>query len=94
MTTESKTGPRQGLSPVLGALAAGTVAVLVLVVVAGLTDGRPGVLGAAVRGVVALMVGVPAVGRFGGGQIRFRGGDPVPRCRRAGWARMPGLPLG
>ena len=65
MTTESKTGPRQGLSPVLGALAAGTVAVLVLVVVAGLTDGRPGVVGAAVGGVVTLMVfalGLAAVG--------------------------------
>ena len=40
MTTESKTGPRNGLSPLLGALASGAVVVLVLVVVAALS-GRP-----------------------------------------------------
>jgi hypothetical protein len=65
MTTESKTGPRKGWSPVLGALAAGAVAVLVLGVVAGLADGRPGAVGAGVGGVVTLIVfalGVAAVG--------------------------------
>ena len=65
MTTESKTGPATGLSPVLGALAAGTVAVVVLLVVAGLSDGRPGVTGAAVGGVLTLAVfalGLAAVG--------------------------------
>ena len=65
MTTASKTDPRTGVSPVLGALAAGTVAVLVLVVVAGLVDGRPGVAGAAVGGVLTLVVfafGLLAVG--------------------------------
>ncbi len=56
MTTESQTGPRAGLSPVLGALAAGTVAVLVLVVVAAVVAGRPGVLGAAAGGVLTLVV--------------------------------------
>ena len=65
MTTESQTGPRRGLSPVLGALAAGTVAVVVLLVVAGIVDGRPGVVGAAVGGVLTLTVfalGLAAVG--------------------------------
>jgi hypothetical protein len=65
MTTESKTGPRTGVSPVLGALGAGTVAVLVLLVVAGLVDGRPGVVGAAIGGVLTLVVfsfGLVAVG--------------------------------
>src|SRR6478672_2173216 len=56
MTTESKTGPRQGLSPVLGALGAGVVAVLVLLVVAGLVDGRPAVVGVAAGGVLTLVV--------------------------------------
>src|SRR6478672_11454159 len=56
MTTESKTGPRQGLSPVLGALGAGVVAVLVLLVVAGLVDGRPAVVGVATGGVLTLVV--------------------------------------
>jgi hypothetical protein len=56
MTTESKTGPRQGLSPVLGALGAGTLAVLVLLVVAGLSDGRPAVVGVAIGGVLTLVV--------------------------------------
>ena len=65
MTTESKTSPRKGVSPLLGALAAGTAAVLVVVVVAGVIDGRPGVLGAAVGGVLTLVVfalGLTAVG--------------------------------
>ena len=56
MTTESKTGPRQGLSPVLGALGAGTVAVLVLLVVAALVDGRPAVVGVVTGGVLTLVV--------------------------------------
>lgn len=65
MTTESKTGPRQGLSPVPGALAAGTVAVLFLLVVAALVDGRPGVVGVSAGGVLTLVVfglGLAAVG--------------------------------
>ena len=65
MTTESQTGPRRGLSPVLGALGAGTVAVLVLLVVAVLSDGRPAVVGVASGGVLTLAVfalGVAAVG--------------------------------
>ncbi len=65
MTTESKTGPRKGLSPVLGALGVGGLAVLVLMVVAGLTDGRPAVVGSGVGGVLTLTVfalGVSAVG--------------------------------
>jgi ATP synthase protein I len=65
MTTESKTGPRKGLSPVLGALGLGALAVLVLTVVAGLTDGRPAVVGASAGGVLTLTVfasGVAAVG--------------------------------
>ncbi len=65
MTTESKTGPRRGVSPVLGALALGAVSVLVLVVVAALVDGRPGVVGAGAGGVLTLAVfalGIAAVG--------------------------------
>ena len=65
MTTESQTDPRTGVSPVLGALGAGTVAVLVLLVVAGLSDGRPAVVGVAAGGVLTLLVfalGVAAVG--------------------------------
>ncbi len=65
MTTESKTGPRNGLSPLLGALASGAVMVVVLVVVAALASGRPGVVGAASGGVLALAVftlGVAVVG--------------------------------
>lgn len=65
MTTESKTGPRNGLSPLLGALASGAVMVVVLIVVAALASGRPGVVGAAVGGVLALTVftlGVAVVG--------------------------------
>lgn len=65
MTTESKTGPRNGLSPLLGALASGVVMVVVLVVVAALASGRPGAVGAAGGGVLTLAVftlGVAAVG--------------------------------
>ena len=65
MTTESKPGTRTGLSPLLGAVAAGAVAVLVLVVVASLTDGRPAVVGAAGGGVLTLAVfalGIAVVG--------------------------------
>lgn len=65
MTTESKTGPRNGLSPLLGALASGAVVVVVLVVVAALSSGRPGVVGVAVGGVLTLAVfalGVAVVG--------------------------------
>jgi ATP synthase protein I len=53
------------VSPLLGALASGAVAVLVLVVVAALTDGRPAVVGAATGGVVTLAVfalGITVVG--------------------------------
>jgi ATP synthase protein I len=65
MTTESKPGTRTGVPPLLGALASGAVAVLVLVVVASLTDGRPAVVGAATGGVVTLAVfalGIAVVG--------------------------------
>lgn len=56
MTTDSKPGPRSGLSPLLGAVAAGAVAVLVLVVAAAVTDGRAAVVGAASGGVLTLVV--------------------------------------
>ena len=65
MTTDSKPGPRSGLSPLVGAVGAGAVAVLVLVVVAALTDGRPAVVGAAAGGVLTLVVfasGIVVVG--------------------------------
>lgn len=65
MTTESKPGTRTRVSPLLGAVASGAVAVLVLVVAAALTDGRPAVVGAASGGVLTLVVfavGVAAVG--------------------------------
>ena len=65
MTTESKTGPRTGMSPVLGALALGAVVVLVLAVVAALVDGRPGVVGAGVGGVLTLTVFALGVGAVG-----------------------------
>jgi ATP synthase protein I len=64
MTTESKPGTRTGLSPLLGALGSGVVAVLVLVIVAALTDGRAAVVGAVSGGVLTLAVfalGVAAV---------------------------------
>lgn len=65
MTTESTPGTRARVSPLLGAVAAGSVAVLVLVVAASLTDGRPAVVGAASGGVLTLVVfalGVAVVG--------------------------------
>lgn len=65
MTTESKPGTRTGVSPLLGAVASGAVAVLVLVVVGALTDGRPAVVGAAAGGVLTLAVfalGIAVVG--------------------------------
>ena len=65
MTTESKPGTRTGVSPLLGAVGAGAVAVLVLVVAASLTDGRPAVVGAATGGVLTLAVftlGIAVVG--------------------------------
>lgn len=65
MTTESKPGTRTGLSPLLGAVGAGAVAVLVLVVAAAVTDGRPAVVGAAAGGVLTLVVfasGIVVVG--------------------------------
>lgn len=65
MTTESKPGTRSRVSPLLGALASGAAAVLVLVAVAALTDGRPAVVGAATGGVVTLAVfalGITVVG--------------------------------
>lgn len=65
MTTESKHDTRTGLSPLLGAVAAGAVAVLVLVVAASMTDGRAAVVGAATGGVLTLAVfamGIAVVG--------------------------------
>ena len=65
MTTESKPGTRNGLSPLLGAMASGAAAVPVLVLVAALVDGRPAVVGAASGGVVTLVVftlGIAVVG--------------------------------
>ncbi len=65
MTTESKPRTRNGFSPLLVAVAAGAVAVLVLVVAASLTDGRAAVVGAATGGVLTLAVfalGIAAVG--------------------------------
>ena len=65
MTTESKPGTRTGLSPLLGAVGAGAVAVLVLVLAASVTAGRPAVVGAATGGVLTLVVfalGVAVVG--------------------------------
>lgn len=65
MTTESKPGTRTGVSPLLGAVASGAAAVLVLVVVGALTDGRPAAVGAAVGGVLTLAVfalGIAVVG--------------------------------
>jgi hypothetical protein len=65
MTTESKPGTRNGLSPLLGGVGSGAVAVLVLVVAAVLVDGRAGLVGAAAGGVMTLVVftlGVSVVG--------------------------------
>jgi ATP synthase protein I len=53
------------LTPLLAAVAAGAVAVLVLVVAASLTEGRPAVVGAAAGGVLTLVVfalGIAVVG--------------------------------
>ena len=62
MTTESQQDTRTGFSPLLGALAAGAVAVLVLVVAAALVDGRAAVVGAAAGGVLTLAVFAAGVG--------------------------------
>lgn len=65
MTTASKPGPRTRVTPLVGAVAAGAVAVLVLVVAASLTDGRPAVVGAAGGGLLTLVVfafGIVVVG--------------------------------
>ena len=64
MTTASTHTTRRGSSPLLGALAAGAAAVLVLAVLAVATEGRPALLGASVGGVLTLVVfalGVAAV---------------------------------
>lgn len=56
MTTESTPGTRTGWSPLLGAVAAGAVAVLVLVLAAAVIDGRAAVAGAASGGGLTLLV--------------------------------------
>ena len=56
MTTASTHPTRRGLSPLLGALVAGAVAVVVLAVVAALAAGRPAFLGASTGGVLTLVV--------------------------------------
>jgi hypothetical protein len=56
MTTESMRDTRTGSSPLLGALGAGAVAVVVLVVAAALVDGRAAVVGAAGGGGLTLAV--------------------------------------
>ncbi len=56
MTTESKQGTRTGLSPLLGALGSGAVAVLALVLAGALTAGRSAVVGAATGGLLTLAV--------------------------------------
>ena len=65
MTTASKPGTRTGLSPLLGAVGAGAVAVILLVVAASVTDGPAAVVGAATGGVLTLVVyalGIAVVG--------------------------------
>lgn len=65
MTTESKQGTRTGLSPLLGAMGSGAVAVLVLVVAAAVAEGRSAVVGAATGGSLTLVVfalGIAVVG--------------------------------
>jgi hypothetical protein len=66
MTTESKQDTRQvltaGVSPLLGATAAGAGTVAVLCVVAVLVDGGRGLAGAAVGGVLTLAVFVLGIG--------------------------------
>lgn len=56
MTTESQLDTRTGFSPLLGALGAGAVAVLVLGVAAALVDGRAALVGAAGGGALTLAV--------------------------------------
>lgn len=56
MTTASTHTTRSGPSPLLGALAAGAVTVVVLAVVAAAVDGRPALLGASVGGALTLVV--------------------------------------
>ncbi len=56
MTTASTHDTRTGSSPLLGALAVGAGAVLVVVVLAALVDGRAAVVGAAGGGVLTLAV--------------------------------------
>lgn len=56
MTTESKHTTHAGSSPLLGAWAAGAVAVLLLVVLAAFADGRAAVVGAATGGLMTLAV--------------------------------------
>lgn len=65
MTTESKPGPRTGLTPLLGAVAAGVVAVIGLVIAAALIDGRAAVVGAAAGGVLTLVVFALGIGVVG-----------------------------
>lgn len=65
MTTESKPGTRNGLSPLIGATVSGLVAVIVLVVAAATTADRAAVVGAVTGGVVTLSVfalGIAVVG--------------------------------
>lgn len=56
MTTESTPGTRTGLSPLLGAVGAGAVAVLALTLAASASDGRPAVVGLGAGGVLTLVV--------------------------------------
>lgn len=56
MTTESQHHPRTGASPLLGALGAGVVAVLVAMAIGGLVGARAGALGAAAGGALTLVV--------------------------------------
>lgn len=56
MTTESKPGTRNGLSPLVGAMVSGLVAVIALVVAAATAGDRAAVVGAATGGVVTLSV--------------------------------------
>jgi hypothetical protein len=62
MTTESMQDTRRGASPLLGAGAAGALAVVVLAVVGGVVDGAPGVTGALVGGGLTLAVFALGVG--------------------------------
>lgn len=65
MTTESKPGTRNGLSPLIGAMVSGLVAVIALVVAAATAGDRAAVVGAATGGVVTLSVfalGIALVG--------------------------------